>query len=85
MHREDIRSNEFFKEFLEIDKHTPELANNPIKLASRFVHQNYGFKDVAIASYRDLVLFITCEVKSNKQINSEFEGVRGQIENKANP
>lgn len=38
-----------------------------------------------MASYRDLILVITSEVRKNNPLNSEYEVVTGQFENKTNP
>ena len=61
------------------------MAANPIKLAARLVHHHFGFAQVALASYRDLILAVTTEPKATNPINAEYEVTKPLFENKTNP
>ena len=57
--RKDIVSNENFKDFLELDKHSPELSyNTPVKI-SEYVDLPLGVRDFVYLKYEG-VLFLVC-------------------------
>jgi hypothetical protein len=61
--RKDIIATEDFREFLEIDKHSPELSVNPPSLISTYDGLPLGVRDFIYLKYENLMIIATCDME----------------------
>lgn len=61
--RKDIVATDDFKEFLEIEKNSPELSVNPPVLLSSYDGLPLGVRDFVYMKYENLMLIATCDME----------------------
>jgi hypothetical protein len=57
--RKDVMTNENFREFIEIDKHAPELSTNGPQKISEYTELPLGVRDFIYLKYEN-VMFLAC-------------------------
>jgi hypothetical protein len=73
--RKDILNNEAFRDFIEIDKHSPEMAfNNPV-LLSEFNEFPLGIRDFIYLKYENVIFAVCSDMNIASRLDSYLTNV----------
>ena len=82
--RKDIESNDYFKTFLELDKHSPELKYN----APTIIYENnelpQGIRDFYFYEEASIIFIVCCDMKIASRIDAYVTNVNLPWEKKTN-
>lgn len=82
--RKDIMSNEVFKLFLELDKHSPELKfNTPLKL-DEFTDLPLGIRDFYYHLSESILFIACCDMDITSRVDSYITNINMPWKNKIN-
>ena len=80
--RKDIISNEHFKEFLDLEKHSPELLLNTPKKLSEFKDLPLGVKDFIYLENEGIMFIICSDMSLTSRVDAYISNVNLPWENK---
>ena len=73
--RKDIESNEYFKNFLEIDKHSPDLSYNAPSIVYENSELPQGIRDFVFFEEANLMYIACCDMKIASRIDAYVTNV----------
>jgi len=73
--RKDIMTNESFREFIEIDKHSPELTTNGPNKISEFSDLPLGVRDFIYLKYENVILLACADMNIASRIDAYITNV----------
>ena len=73
--RKDIESNEYFKNFLEIDKHSPDLSYNAPSIAYENSELPQGIRDFVFFEEANIMYIACCDMKIASRIDAYVTNV----------
>ena len=75
INRKDIESNEAFKAFLEIDKHSPDLVYNPPTIIYENNDLPLGVRDFVFDEENNLLFIVCCDMKITSRVDAYITNV----------
>ena len=73
--RKDIQSNGYFKSFLEIDKHSPDLTFNPPSVVYENTELPQGVRDFFFFEEANIMYIVCCDMKIASRIDAYVTNV----------
>ena len=68
--RKDIESNEYFKSFLEIDKHSPDLTYNAPEISFENSELPQGVRDFYFFEEKNILFIACCDMKIASRLDA---------------
>ena len=84
INRKDIESNETFKSFLEIDKHSPDLVYNPPTIIYENNDMPLGVRDFAFDEENKLLFIVCCDMNITSRVDAYITNTNLPWEKKTN-
>ena len=84
INRKDIESNEAFKTFLEIDKHSPDLVNNPPTIIYENNELPLGVRDFVYIEEYHVIFIVCCDMKITSRVDAYITNTNLPWEKKTN-
>ena len=84
INRKDIESNEAFKTFLEIDKHSPDLVYNPPTIIYENNDMPLGVRDFVFDEENNLLFIVCCDMKITSRVDAYITNANLPWEKKTN-
>ena len=84
INRKDIESNEAFKTFLEIDKHSPDLVYNPPTIIYENNDLPLGVRDFVFDEENNLLFIVCCDMKITSRVDAYITNANLPWEKKTN-
>ena len=84
INRKDIESNEAFKTFLEIDKHSPDLVYNPPTIIYENNDLPLGVRDFVYDEENNLLFIVCCDMKITSRVDAYITNTNLPWEKKTN-
>ena len=73
--RKDIQATEYFKNFLEIDKHSPELSYNSATKISEFTDLPLGVRDFFYYKEKNMIFIVACDMNIASRVDAYITNV----------
>ena len=84
INRKDIESNEAFKTFLEIDKHSPDLVYNPPTIIYENNDLPLGVRDFVFDEENNLLFIVCCDMNITSRVDAYITNANLPWEKKTN-